>query len=45
MLNGSDEFQEKQERISIIRNIKRVYNLLPAIAEDRTVYKTLELIT
>ena len=43
-LKGSAEFQEEQERIFIVSNIKSVDHCVLSIDEDRTVCKTIEKI-
>ena len=44
-LKGSAEFQEEQERVFIVYNIKSVDHCVLSIDEDRTVCKTIEKIT
>ena len=43
-LKGSKEFQQEQERVFIISNIKAVDHCILSIDEDRTVCKTIEKI-
>ena len=45
ILKGSDEFQEEQERVYIVSNIKSVNHCVLSIDQDRTVCKTIEKIT
>ena len=44
ILKGSDEFQEEQERVYIVSNIKSVNHCVLSIDQDRTVCKTIEKI-
>jgi cytidyltransferase-like protein len=43
-LKGSAEFQEEQERVCIVSNIKSVDHCILSVDEDRTVCKTIEKI-
>lgn len=43
-LKGSAEFQEEQERVCIVSNIKSVDHCILSIDHDRTVCKTIEKI-
>jgi len=43
-LKGSKEFQQEQERIFIVSNIKSVNHCILSIDQDRTVCKTIEKI-
>ena len=43
-VKGSKEFQQEQERIFIVSNIKHVDHSILSIDEDRTVCKTIEKI-
>ena len=43
-LKGSKEFQQQQERVFIVSNIKSVDNCVLSIDKDRTVCKTIEKI-
>ena len=43
-LKGSTEFQQEQERVFIVSNIKSVDHCILSIDEDRTVCKTIEKI-
>lgn len=43
-LKGSAEFQEEQERVCIVSNIKSVDHCILSIDQDRTVCKTIEKI-
>jgi len=43
-LKGSTEFQQEQERIFIVSNIKSVDHCIISIDQDRTVCKTIEKI-
>ena len=45
ILKGSDEFQEEQERVYIVSNIKSVNHCVLSIDQDRTVCKTIEKIS
>ena len=45
ILKGSDKFQEEQERVYIVSNIKSVNHCVLSIDQDRTVCKTIEKIT
>ena len=45
ILKGSDEFQEEQERVYIVSNIKSVNHCFLSIDQDRTVCKTIEKIS
>ena len=45
ILKGSDEFQEEQERVYIVSNIKSVNHCVLSIDQDRTVCKTIENIS
>ncbi|MDG1091243.1 MAG: adenylyltransferase/cytidyltransferase family protein [Flavobacteriaceae bacterium] len=43
-LKGSAEFQEEQERVCIVSNIKSVDHCILSVDQDRTVCKTIEKI-
>jgi len=43
-LKGSKEFQQEQERVFIVSNIKSVNHCILSIDQDRTVCKTIEKI-
>ena len=43
-LKGSKEFQQEQERVFIVSNIKSVDHCVLSIDQDRTVCKTIEKI-
>jgi glycerol-3-phosphate cytidylyltransferase-like family protein len=43
-LKGSKEFQQEQERVFIVSNIKSVNHCILSIDKDRTVCKTIEKI-
>jgi cytidyltransferase-like protein len=44
VLKGSKEFQDEQERIFIVSNVKSVDHCILSIDQDRTVCKTIEKI-
>ena len=44
-LKGSTEFQQEQERVFIVYNIKSVDHCILSIDQDRTVCKTIEKIS